>query len=336
MLNRVRQSKLDVAPQSAESLAIEAEGLTKSFGDHVALRGLDLRVPEGSVTALIGPNGSGKTTTVRVLSTLLAPDAGRATVFGHDVMTEPDAVRAVIGVTGQFSAVDKLLTGRENLVLVARLLHLARPSARERISMNLDRFELTEAADRPVATYSGGMRRRLDLAMTLMGEPRIVFLDEPTTGLDPRGRRVLWRIVRDLVADGMTVLLTTQYLEEADHLADRVALIDQGALVAEGTPTELKKRAPGGRIRLQFADDAALAAAGAQLEGATLNEDDLSLELMSDGKAAGIRSILDRLERHGITTESFSAHPPDLDDVFFALTGGSREIPATPATEVVG
>jgi ABC-2 type transport system ATP-binding protein len=180
------------------------------------------------------------------------------------------------------------------------------------------------------------MRRRLDLAMTLMGEPRIVFLDEPTTGLDPRGRRVLWRIVRDLVADGMTVLLTTQYLEEADHLADRVALIDRGTLIAEGTPTELKKRAPGGRIRLQFADDAVLAAAGAQLEGATLNEDDLSLELVSDGRAAGIRSILDRLERHGVTTESFSAHPPDLDDVFFALTSASREIGAGPTTEVVG
>jgi ABC-2 type transport system ATP-binding protein len=335
MFNRVGQSKLAVASQSGPQLAIEAAGLSKSFGDHVALRGLDLAVTEGSVTGLIGPNGSGKTTTVRILSTLLAPDDGEATVFGHDVATEPDAVRAVIGVTGQFSAVDKFLTGRENLVLVARLLHLTRTSARERICRNLERFELAEAADRPVATYSGGMRRRLDLAMTLMGEPRIVFLDEPTTGLDPRGRRVLWSIVRDLVADGMTVLLTTQYLEEADHLADRVVLIDQGALVAEGTPTELKKRAPGGRIRLQFVDDAALAAAGAQLEGATLNEDDLSLELLSDGKAAGIRSILDRLERYGITTESFSVHPPDLDDVFFALTGGSRETPAATATEVV-
>jgi len=335
MLNHMWQSKLDVASQSAPPLAIKVSGLCKSFGDHVALKGLDLAVPEGSVTALVGPNGSGKTTTVRILSTLLAPDAGGATVFGHNVVTEPEAVRAVIGVTGQFSAVDKLLTGTENLVLMARLLHLARPAARERISMTLERFELTDAADRPVATYSGGMRRRLDLAMTLMGDPRIVFLDEPTTGLDPRGRRVLWRIVRALVADGMTVLLTTQYLEEADHLADRVVLIDRGALVAEGTPSELKERAPGGRIRLQFIDDAALAAAGAQLEGATLNEDDLSLELMSDGRADGIRSVLDRLERHGITSESFSAQPPDLDDVFFALTGSSRATSEATTTEVV-
>jgi ABC-2 type transport system ATP-binding protein len=336
MQNQVQQTKPRDSSPPGHRLAVEAVGLAKSFGGQVALSGLDLAVPEGSVTALIGPNGSGKTTTVRILSTLLAPDAGRATVFGHDAVEEPEAVRAAIGVTGQFSAVDKFLTGRENLALMARLQHLQRNVALKRTADSLDRFELTEAADRPVATYSGGMRRRLDLAMTLMGEPRIVFLDEPTTGLDPRGRRVLWHIVRDLVADGMTVLLTTQYLEEADHLADRVALIDQGALVAEGTPTELKKHAPGGRIRLQFVDDAALAAAGAQLEGATLNGDDLSLELVSDGKAAGIRSILDRLERHGITTESFSANPPDLDDVFFALTSASREIPAAPATEVVG
>jgi ABC-2 type transport system ATP-binding protein len=335
MQNQAQQPKPRDGGSLCQRLAIEAVGLSKSFGDHVALKGLDLAIPEGSVTALIGPNGSGKTTTVRILSTLLAPDTGRATVFGHDVVTEPEAVRAVIGVTGQFSAVDKLLTGTENLVLMARLLHLARPSARERISNNLERFELADAADRPVATYSGGMRRRLDLAMTLMCDPRIVFLDEPTTGLDPRGRRVLWRIVRGLVADGMTVLLTTQYLEEADHLADRVVLIDRGALVAEGTPSELKKRAPGGRIRLQFIDDAALAAAGAQLEGATLNADDLSLELVSDGKAAGIRSVLDRLERHGISAESFSAQPPDLDDVFFALTGSSCATSEATTAEVV-
>lgn len=245
MTFRVRQSKLAGGSRPGPLLAIDAVGLAKSFDGQVALEGLDLAVPERSVMALIGPNGSGKTTTVRILSTLLAPDGGRATVFGHDVVTEPEAVRAVIGVTGQFSAVDKLLTGSENLVLMARLLHLPRPLARERIATNLERFGLTEAAGRSVATYSGGMRRRLDLAMTLMGEPRIVFLDEPTTGLDPRGRRVLWRIVRDLVADGMTVLLTTQYLEEADRLADRVALIDRGALAAEGTPSELKKRAVG-------------------------------------------------------------------------------------------
>ena len=322
-------------PKDARPLAIEAVGLAKYFGSQAALTGLDLIVPEGSVTALIGPNGSGKTTTVRILSTLLTPNAGRATVFGHDLVAEPEAVRAAIGVTGQFSAVDKLLTGRENLALMARLQHLRRAVALERIAGNLERFELTEAADRPVATYSGGMRRRLDLAMTLMGEPRVVFLDEPTAGLDPRGRLVLWRIVRDLVADGVTILLTTQYLEEADRLADRVALIDRGALVAEGTPSELKKQSPGGRIRLHFAEEDALAAAAVEFDGAERNESDLSLELASDGSVDGIRQVLDRLERRGITVESLSAQPPDLDDVFFALTGNRPETSSAVASGVV-
>jgi ABC-2 type transport system ATP-binding protein len=318
-------AQLPTPGESAPQLAIDAVGLAKSFGGLHALTGLDLAVPEGSVTALIGPNGSGKTTTIRILSTLLAPDAGRATVFGYDVVAEPEAVRAAIGVTGQFSAVDKFLTGRENLALMAGLHHLRRAVALERTATNLERFELTEAADRPVISYSGGMRRRLDLAMTLMGEPRIVFLDEPTTGLDPRGRHVLWQTVRGLVADGVTVLLTTQYLEEADRLADRVVLIDRGALVAEGTPSELKRRAPGGRIRLHFAGDDALAAAAVEFGGAERSDDDLSLELASDGSVAGLRHVLDRLERHEITVESLSAQPPDLDDVFFALTGGGPE-----------
>ncbi len=322
-------------PKDARPLAIEAVGLAKYFGSQAALTGLDLIVPEGSVTALIGPNGSGKTTTVRILSTLLTPNAGRATVFGHDLVAEPEAVRASIGVTGQFSAVDRLLTGRENLALMARLQHLRRAVALERIAGNLERFELTEAADRPVATYSGGMRRRLDLAMTLMGEPRVVFLDEPTAGLDPRGRLVLWRIVRDLVADGVTILLTTQYLEEADRLADRVALIDRGALVAEGTPSELKKQSPGGRIRLHFAEEDALAAAAVEFDGAERNESDLSLELASDGSVDGIRQVLHRLERRGITVESLSAQPPDLDDVFFALTGNRPETSSAVASGVV-
>ena len=331
MQNQVRQP---TPRERVPRLAIDAVGLSKAFGSQAALTGLDLAVPEASVTALIGPNGSGKTTTVRILATLMAPDAGRVTVFGHDVVAEPEAVRAAIGVTGQFSAVDKFLTGRENLALMARLHHMSRAVAKERIARNLERFELAEAADRPVTTYSGGMRRRLDLAMTLMGEPRIVFLDEPTTGLDPNGRQVLWRIVRDLVADGVTILLTTQYLEEADRLADRVALIDRGALVAEGTPTELKKRAPGGRIRLHFAEDDALAAAVLEFNGAKRSEDDLSLELASDGSVAGIRQVLDRLEHHGITVESVSAQPPDLDDVFFALTG-SRHEPSSPNSSEV-
>jgi len=318
-------ARLPTPIQGAPQLAIDAVGLAKSFHGQHALADLDLAVPEGSVTSLIGPNGSGKTTTIRILSTLLAPDAGRAAVFGHDVVAEPEAVRAAIGVTGQFSAVDKFLTGRENLALMAGLHHLRRAVALERTARNLERLELTEAADRPVISYSGGMRRRLDLAMTLMGEPRIVFLDEPTTGLDPRGRQVLWRIVRDLVADGVTVLLTTQYLEEADRLADRVVLIDRGALVAEGTPSELKTRAPGGRIRLHFAGHDALAAAAVEFDGAQRSDDGLSLELASDGSVAGLRHVLDRLERHGITVESLSAQPADLDDVFFALTGGGPE-----------
>jgi ABC-2 type transport system ATP-binding protein len=335
MQNHAQQPELKEGVRPGPPLAIEALGLTKSFGGQVALSGLNLAVPEGTVTALIGPNGSGKTTTVRILSTLLAPDAGRATVFGHDVVAEPEAVRAAIGVTGQFSAVDKFLTGRENLALMAGLQHMRRATALERTAMNLERFELTEAANRSVATYSGGMRRRLDLAMTLMGAPKIVFLDEPTTGLDPRGRQVLWRIVRDLVADGMTVLLTTQYLEEADRLADRVALIDRGALVAEGTPSDLKKRAPGGRIRLHFVEEDALDAAAREFKGAERSEDDLSLELASDGSVAGIRAVLDQLERRGITVESLSAQPPNLDDVFFALTGSVPEMSSAVATEVV-
>lgn len=335
MQNHAQKPELRDGIRPGPPLAIEALGLTKSFGGQVALSGLNLAVPEGSVTALIGPNGSGKTTTIRILSTLLAPDAGRATVFGHDVVAEPEAVRAAIGVTGQFSAVDKFLTGRENLALMAGLQHMRRTVALERTAINLERFELTEAADRSVATYSGGMRRRLDLAMTLMGAPKIVFLDEPTTGLDPRGRHVLWRIVRDLVADGMTVLLTTQYLEEADRLADRVALIDRGALVAEGPPSELKKQAPGGRIRLHFVEEDALAVAATEFKGAERSEDDLSLELASDGSVAGIRSVLDLLERRGITVESLSALPPNLDDVFFALTGSVPETSGAVATEVV-
>jgi len=305
-------------------LAIEAAGLRKRFGDHLAVDGLDLEVPEGTVLALIGPNGSGKTTTVRILSTLLAPDAGRAAVAGHDVGREPDAVRAAIGVTGQFSAIDRLLTGRENLALMADLNHLGRAAGRERAVELLERFELAGAADRQVITYSGGMRRRLDLAMTLMGRPRIVFLDEPTTGLDPRSRRVLWQIVRELVAGGVTILLTTQYLEEADRLADRVALIDHGALVAAGTPAELKARLPAGRIQLRFAEEDSLAAAAAVFDGAARADDGLSLTLAAEGTVAGLRDVLDRLEGHDLPVAGLSMSEPDLDEVFFALTGDDR------------
>lgn len=306
-------------------LAIEAIGLRKSFGDQTGLDGLELAVAEGTVSALIGPNGSGKTTTVRILSTLLPADGGRATVAGHDVADAAEAVRAVIGVTGQFSALDGMLTGWENLRLMADLQHLGRTSGRKRARELLERFELTDAADRAVVTYSGGMRRRLDLAMTLMGRPRIVFLDEPTTGLDPRSRRVLWEIVRELVTDGTTILLTTQYLEEADRLADRVALIDHGRLVAEGTSAELKGRLPVGHIRLRFAEEDSLTAAAGVFTDASRLDDGRSLSLAGDGDVAGLRAVLDRLQTHGLAVESVSVAAPDLDDVFFALTGDRHD-----------
>ena len=248
---------------ASSSAAIRAVDVRKSFDDNLVLDGLELTVEEGTVFALLGPNGSGKTTTVNILATLLAADSGEVRVAGHDVAREPDAVRDAIGMTGQFSAVDELLTGRENLRLMADLHHLARPDAEGRIAELLARFGLTDAADRAVSTYSGGMGRRLDLAMTLIGDPEIIFLDEPTTGLDPSSRRTMWEFVRDLVHEGTTVFLTTQYLEEADQLADQVAILDGGRLVAQGTPAELKTRVPGGHLDLTFADaDAYRAAAG--------------------------------------------------------------------------
>jgi ABC-2 type transport system ATP-binding protein len=311
-----------------QPLAIQTIGLSKAFGEVAALDALDLAVPEGSVTALIGPNGSGKTTTVRILSTLLPADAGSAWVFGHDVRHQPAAVRALIGVTGQFSAVDRLLTGRENLTLMAKLHHLDRAEGARRTVEVLERFELAEAADRLVSTYSGGMARRLDLAMTLMGRPRVVFLDEPTTGVDPRARRSLWSIVRDLVSDGLTVLLTTQYLEEADRLADRVVLLDRGRAVAQGTPAELKRRVPGGHIRLQFAGEEELGAASRVFDGAQRADDGVSLLLSSDGSGAALRQVLDALERNRLSVDGVSVQPADLDDVFFSLTGDPESAPA--------
>jgi ABC-2 type transport system ATP-binding protein len=242
---------------TSQTLAIEASGITKSYGDLPVLRGLDLTVPAGSVYALLGPNGAGKTTMIRILSTLIGADGGEARVAGFDVRTDPAGVRRSIGVTGQFSAIDELLTGRENLRLMADLAHLPAREARERVDELLDRFGLADAADRRAATYSGGMKRRLDLAMTLVSRPRLIFLDEPTTGLDPRSRRDLWQIVRELLADGVTIFLTTQYLEEADQLADTVGLIDDGRLVATGTPAELKARAGGETL-----DDVFLALTG--------------------------------------------------------------------------
>jgi ABC-2 type transport system ATP-binding protein len=313
-------------PSPSPSPAIAATGLRKAFGDKVVLDGIDLTVPEGSVFALLGPNGAGKTTAVHILSTLIRADAGRASIAGHDVVDEAQAVRSVIGVTGQFAAVDGLLTGAENLALMADLRHLGRREGRRRVADLLEQFDLVEAATKPLATYSGGMRRRLDLAMTLVGDPRIIFLDEPTTGLDPRSRRTMWEIVRGLVADGVTIFLTTQYLDEADQLADRIAVLDGGRIIAEGTPAELKRTIPGGHIRLQFTDPAGFDAAVRTLADATPDEAALTLQVPSDGGLRSIRAVLDRLDGAAIEVDELSIHTPDLDDVFFALTTTTPEL----------
>jgi ABC-2 type transport system ATP-binding protein len=301
--------------------AIAATGLRKSFGDHVVLDGLDLNVPRGTVFSLLGANGAGKTTTVKILSTLLSADAGDVQVAGHDLAREPDAVRAAIGVTGQFSAVDKLLTGEENLRLMADLHQLARGEGRRRAAHLLEQFDLTEAARKPASTYSGGMVRRLDLAMTLVGSPQVIFLDEPTTGLDPRSRRTMWQIIRDLVASGVTIFLTTQYLEEADELADRIAVLDHGRVVAEGTAEELKRRIPGGHVRLRFADPQGLDAAMRVLDQASRDNDALALRVPSDGSLRSLKTLIGWLDDRAIEVDELSVHTPDLDDVFLALTG---------------
>src|SRR5216683_7981694 len=301
--------------------AIVATGLRKSYGEKVVLDGIDLDIPEGTIFALLGPNGAGKTTAVQILSTHISADGGEVRVAGHDVARNPDAVRAAIGVTGQFSAVDKLLTGEENLILMAELHHLGRDEGRTRAADLLRRFDLVEAGPKILSTYSGGMQRRLDLAMTLIGDPRIIFLDEPTTGLDPRSRQTMWQIIRDLVAGGVTILLTTQYLEEADQLADRVAVLDRGKLVAQGTPDELKRRIPGGHIRLQFADASGLEAAARTLGEVARDDNELTLQIPTDGSVRSIKALLDRLDDQSIDVNEFSVHTPDLDDVFFALTG---------------
>ncbi|HEX2315219.1 MAG TPA: ATP-binding cassette domain-containing protein [Thermomonospora sp.] len=308
--------------------AIAATGLRKSYGDKLVLDGVDLTVPEGTIFSLLGPNGAGKTTMVQILSTLIGHDGGDVRVAGHDLVREADAVRAAIGVTGQYSAVDKFLTGEENLRLMADLNHLGRAEGRRRTAELLERFDLVEAARKPASTYSGGMRRRLDLAMTLVGDPRIVFLDEPTTGLDPRSRRTMWQIVRDLVADGVTIFLTTQYLEEADQLADRIALLDHGRLIAEGTASELKRLVPGGHVRLRFPDEDALAAALRTLGEGSLDEDALTLRVPSDGSVRSLRALLTRLDDHSVEVDEMSVHTPDLDDVFLTLTGDPAKEPA--------
>ncbi|GHJ21888.1 daunorubicin resistance protein DrrA family ABC transporter ATP-binding protein [Streptomyces albus] len=315
--------------------AIAATGLRKSYGDKLVLDGIDLSVPQGTVFSLLGPNGAGKTTVVKILSSLVSADAGTVRVAGHDLAADPQAVRAAIGVTGQFSAVDGLITGEENMLLMADLHHLSRREGRRITAELLDRFDLKDAAKKPAATYSGGMKRRLDIAMTLVGGPRIIFLDEPTTGLDPRSRHTMWGIIRELVSGGVTVFLTTQYLEEADQLADRIAVLSDGRIAAEGSADELKRLVPGGHIRLRFTDPSAYRSAAVALREATfprtahparaggsLDDEALALQIPSDGSQRELRSLLDWLDSAGIEADELTVHTPDLDDVFFALTGG--------------
>ncbi|HEX9035175.1 MAG TPA: ATP-binding cassette domain-containing protein [Streptosporangiaceae bacterium] len=301
--------------------AITATGLRKSFGGKAVLDGIDLAVAAGTTFSLLGPNGAGKTTVVQIMSTLVHADAGEVRVAGHDVARDPGAVRAAIGVTGQFSAVDNLLTGGENLLLMADLHHLGRAEGRRRAAALLVQFDLADAARKIAATYSGGMLRRLDLAMTLIGDPRIIFLDEPTTGLDPSSRRMMWQTIRELVADGVTIFLTTQQLDEADALADRIAVLDHGKVVAAGSPDELKRSIPGAHVRLRFADTAEIEAAERALGGAFRHDDPLTLEVPSDGGAIAVRTLLNRLGDTAAAIDEVSVHTPDLDDVFFALTG---------------
>ncbi|MFE7741524.1 ATP-binding cassette domain-containing protein [Nocardia sp. NPDC057455] len=303
------------------STAIAASGLRKAYGDRTILDGIDLNIGAGTIFSLLGPNGAGKTTTVNVLTTLLKADGGTARVAGHDIATEPKAVRAAIGVTGQFAAVDDLLTGEENLRLMADLHHLRAAEGKRVVAELLKRFDLVESARKPASTYSGGMRRKLDLAMTLVTKPDIVFLDEPTTGLDPRSRRTMWDIVRELTAGGVTIFLTTQYLEEADQLADRIAVLDQGRIVGEGTPDELKRRVPGSHTRFRFADVTTLDAAARILPAATRDDETLTLRVPGTGGTKSLRDLLDRLAQYSIDADEVSVHTPDLDDVFLSLTG---------------
>jgi ABC-2 type transport system ATP-binding protein len=315
------EQPLQAAP--GEPLAIEARGLEKSYGDVRVLAGLDLRVRRGSVFALLGPNGAGKTTTVRILATLVRPDAGTARVAGFDVGAERHRVRRAISLTGQYAAVDDLQTGEENLRMMGRLSGLSRTPARDRAAELLERFDLAEAGRRRVGTYSGGMRRRLDLAASLVAGPQVVFLDEPTTGLDPRSRQALWQVIAGLADSGVTVLLTTQYLEEADRLADRIALLDGGRIVAEGTAAELKRRIAGQRLDLTLIGVDAFDAALATLGERAIHRDraQLTVGVATDGSAADVRALLDDLDPQRRSVDRFAVHSATLDDVFLALTG---------------
>jgi ABC-2 type transport system ATP-binding protein len=304
-----------------DGMAVWASALTKAYGRHQVLAGVDIAVPTGSIFALLGPNGAGKTTAVRILATLLRPDGGQARVAGHDVVRQRRQVRRAISLTGQHAAIDSLQTGVENLHMIGRLAGLTRSDARRRAAELLDRFDLVDAGRRRVATYSGGMLRRLDLAAGLVGAPSVVFLDEPTTGLDPRSRQDLWQVIGELASGGTTVLLTTQYLEEADQLADRIAVLDGGRVVAEGTSDELKRRVAGQRLDLTASDPAALQLLRSRLPGQASDPDRLTLSVPTDGHAADVRALLDQIDPGRDLIARFAIHAASLDDVFLALTG---------------
>jgi ABC-2 type transport system ATP-binding protein len=324
-----------------DELAVETGGLIKAYGKVRVLEGIDLRVPGGTVFALLGPNGAGKTTTVRILATLVRPDAGHARVGGYDVVRDRRRVRRRISLTGQYAAVDDLQTGAENLRMTGRLAGLSAADARRRAGQLLDRFDLTEAGGRRVGTYSGGMRRRLDLAASLVGRPAVIFLDEPTTGLDPRSRQAMWRVVDDLAGSGVTVFLTTQYLEEADQLAERIAVLDAGRIVAEGSPEELKRSFGDQRLELTLADRPAYdRVAGRLIDQVTQRDvERLSISVATDGSAAHVRALLDEVDPDRRAVQRFDLHSATLDDVFLALTGRVAtpiQSDTTPQKETAG
>lgn len=314
---------------------IEAKNLTKSYGTNHVLKGINLKVERGSMLALLGPNGAGKTTTVRILSTLLTHDGGTVSVEGYDVVKEAEKVRSVIGLTGQSAAVDELLTGRENLVMMGRLYRLTTESAKARAQELLEEFDLVKAAERPAKTYSGGMRRRLDLAVSLIATPPVIFLDEPTTGLDPRSRLAMWDIIKKLMANGTTILLTTQYLEEADQLADRIVVIDGGKVIAEGTAKELKGKVGKDRLELSFKDEKSLDKVTNILGKDIIDTDDKehSATVIINDTNVDIKRTLDILSKEKIAIQSMAVHKPTLDDVFLSLTGKQKVTKKTTETE---
>lgn len=312
-----------------DQYVVEAKNLRKSYGSHEVLKGISLKVERGTMLALLGPNGAGKTTTVRILSTLLKFDSGTVTVEGHDVTIEPDKVRSVIGLTGQSAAIDDLLTGRENLQMMGRLYRLTAKSAAARAQELLEKFDLVASADRPAKTYSGGMRRRLDLAVSLIAAPPVIFLDEPTTGLDPRSRIAMWDIIKDLMAAGTSILLTTQYLEEADQLADRIVVIDGGKVIAEGTATELKHKVGKDRLELTFEDGDTLGRAKEILGKDIVDTDDkgLTATVIIKDSSIDVQRTLNLLAKNKIAIQSMAIHKPTLDDVFLSLTGKQKKAP---------